>query len=173
MIKTLFDICLKKNERWCLCNLLFLRSNTWLPCSKKADFFWFKWRRMFSLRGAYLQVSQQGGGRHPRMFTCYVLEIIYFYVFFWMMIVSKRTNIQYFCITLWILSILFSIWLENSWGIKITHMRYLQLYSLIVWTANCTFLSKWNLNIVYGYTVCLYMFVCVSVCVNVYPVCIY
>lgn len=40
--KTWVGICLIKKERvrerWCLCNLLFLRCNTWFMCSKKADF---------------------------------------------------------------------------------------------------------------------------------------
>ena len=95
MNKSWFGICLikKERERWCLCNLLFLRPNTWFLCSRKADFFGFKWQWMFSLRGADLQDSKQRG--RPKMFTCYVLENIFLMSFFewWLSLKELLHNI--------------------------------------------------------------------------------
>lgn len=85
-----------KRKRWCLCNSLFLKSNTWFMCSKKSDFLDLNNSGCFLFWGAYISWFLNDGGREPNMFTFCVLENIYFWCLsFWMTIVSKRTITQH------------------------------------------------------------------------------
>lgn len=69
---------LRTRKRWCLCNLLFLRSNTWFMCSRKGRL-WFKCGRIFSLRGAYLQVSKQRGRVHMLCIRKHIFLMSFFF----------------------------------------------------------------------------------------------
>lgn len=87
-------------------------------CSKKADF-WFKWQWMFSLWGAYLQVSKQKGSQSEDIHMLCIRKHIFLMSFFeWLSLKELLHNIAVLLLLRFIPYC--SIWLE-MWDKRWNH----------------------------------------------------